>query len=84
MVKSGLRNLTNYQFLGVTSMPIVIFFICTALLMFPIQAHAYLGPGLGLGAIGVVFGILFSVLLGLLGLFWYPLKRLFGKIPKKA
>lgn len=65
-------------------MPIVIFVFFAALLFFPLQVHAYVGPGLGLGMIGVVLGVLFSVILGLLGIFWYPLKRVFGKSPKRA
>ncbi len=40
------------------------------------EAHAYVGPGLGLGALGVVLGLLLSVALAVLGVFWYPLKRL--------
>ncbi|MCZ6770959.1 MAG: hypothetical protein O7G83_03090 [Proteobacteria bacterium] len=41
------------------------------------QAEAYVGPGLGLGAIGVAAGILLSFVLVLVALVWYPLKRLF-------
>lgn len=65
-------------------MPIVIFGFLAALLLFPLHVHAYVGPGLGLGVIGVVLGVLFSVILGLLGIFWYPLKRLFKKISNRA
>tara|TARA_B110000503_G_scaffold91898_1_gene138707 strand:- start:5235 stop:5504 length:270 start_codon:yes stop_codon:yes gene_type:complete len=36
---------------------------------------AYVGPGLGAGVIGVIVGLLGSVVLAFLGLFWYPLKR---------
>ncbi|MBD3222242.1 hypothetical protein GF314_13475 [bacterium] len=39
-------------------------------------AHAYIGPGLGLGAIGAFFGALLAGLLAILGFFWYPIKRL--------
>jgi pilus assembly protein TadC len=39
-------------------------------------AHAYIGPGLGLGAIGAFLGALFAGLLAILGFFWYPIKRL--------
>jgi hypothetical protein len=49
-----------------------------ALLMFlPSTAEAYIGPGLGMGTIGVVLGILASILLMLIAIIWYPLKRLF-------
>lgn len=38
-------------------------------------AHAYLGPGLGLGAIAASLGVMGSILLGLLSVLWYPVKR---------
>ena len=40
-------------------------------------AEAYIGPGLGMGTIGVVLGILASIFLTLIAIIWYPLKRLF-------
>ena len=42
----------------------------------PVPAFAYIGPGAGLGAIAVTAGLLFGVLLLIIGLVWYPLKRL--------
>lgn len=49
-------------------------------MIFPTVAHAYIGPGLGLGVIGVVLGIIVSVLLAVVGIFWYPLKRIIKKL----
>jgi hypothetical protein len=46
------------------------------LTMIPAIAQAYSGPGVGLGAIGVVLGILGSVFLMTVSLIWYPVKRL--------
>lgn len=46
------------------------------LTLVPALAQAYSGPGVGLGAIGVVFGIIGSVLLMTLSLVWYPVKRM--------
>lgn len=40
-------------------------------------ANAYVGPGVGLGAIGVLLGVVGGVLLAIFGLFWYPIKRMF-------
>ena len=37
-------------------------------------AQAYVGPGLGLGAVGAVLGVALSVILALFAIFWYPLK----------
>lgn len=48
------------------------------------DAQAYVGPGLGLGAIGAFFGAVLAVLLAILGVFWYPLKRLIRKIRGEA
>ena len=41
---------------------------------------AYVGPGLGAGTIGVIAGLVGSILLALFAFFWYPIKRsLLGK-----
>lgn len=48
----------------------------------PVNAHAYIGPGLASGTIGVVLGILMSILLGLFAILWYPFKRLLKKFGK--
>ncbi len=44
------------------------------------DALAYVGPGLGLGAVGAFFGAVLAVLLAILGVVWYPLKRLIRKM----
>jgi len=44
-----------------------------------LNAYAYIGPGLGIGTIGAVLGILGSLVLALIAIIWYPLKRLFKK-----
>ena len=49
------------------------------------SAHAYVGPGLGAGALAVIVGFLMSIFLAVVGVFWYPIKRLFRrKNPKKG
>lgn len=62
------------------------FLICAIAMLTAGTAQAYVGPGLGLGAIGAVLGVVLSVVLALFAIFWYPLKRLFKKKvpPKKA
>jgi len=55
-------------------------FIFALIFLFHIgEAAAYVGPGLGLGVIGVIVGVVVTVLLAIIGLFWYPLKRLLKK-----
>ena len=46
-------------------------------------AYAYIGPGLGLGSVAVILGIVGSVLLAVVAIVWYPLKRLLKKITNK-
>lgn len=53
------------------------------LLLLPTYAHAYIGPGLGLGALGAVIGVIFSIFLAVFAVFWYPIKRLINTIKKK-
>jgi hypothetical protein len=50
-----------------------------ALLALSAPAHAYVGPGLGAGVLGVILGLVGSIFLALFAVFWYPIKRaLFG------
>ena len=42
-------------------------------------AQAYIGPGVGLGVIGTVFGIVATLALAVFGFLWYPMKRLMAK-----
>lgn len=42
-------------------------------------ADAYVGPGLGVGAIAAFFGAVLAVLLAIVGVVWYPLKRLLNR-----
>jgi hypothetical protein len=67
-------------------MRLIIFVACFLAIFYPLPAYAYVGPGLGLGALGVILGILLSIFLAIVGIFWYPIKRLitkFRKAPQK-
>ncbi|MEM7617155.1 MAG: arylsulfotransferase family protein [Pseudomonadota bacterium] len=57
-----MTNLTTYLF-------IAIYFTAS-------NAFAYVGPGAGLGVIGVLLGILFALFLFIISIFWYPLKKM--------
>lgn len=46
-------------------------------------AVAYIGPGLGLGTVGVILGVIASVLLAIVAVVWYPIKRAWRKLSKK-
>lgn len=47
--------------------------------LLPNPALAYIGPGAGLGAIAITIALVLGVALLLVGLVWYPLKRLLKK-----
>ena len=53
--------------------------VALLMLLCPLAAYAYIGPGLGLGTIGVVLGILGAIILAFFAILWYPLKRLFQR-----
>lgn len=54
-----------------------------ALLLMPVltagQAHAYVGPGAGLTAIGTVLALVSALFLALVGFVWYPVRRVLRK-----
>ncbi|MGB0496081.1 MAG: hypothetical protein ACPGJI_06975 [Kangiellaceae bacterium] len=56
-----------------------IFFLTLIFLLFSTSAQAYVGPGLGVGVIGAIIGVIGAILMAIIGVFWYPLKRMFGK-----
>lgn len=39
-------------------------------------AMAYIGPGIGVGMIATVLGVLTAIVLAIFAVFWYPIKRL--------
>ena len=51
---------------------VVLFFLVA---LSPLSAQAYVGPGLGAGAIASILGILLAFIMLLVGVVWYPLKR---------
>ena len=55
----------------------------TLLLAFiPIQAQAYIGPGMGLGAAAIVLGLFVAFIFLLVGLIWLPIRRMLGQRKK--
>ncbi len=46
----------------------------------PEAAHAYIGPGAGLSAIGTFVAMVGAFLLLIVGFVWYPVKRLFRSL----
>ncbi len=65
------------------------FMIATLVLALqPVAAMAYIGPGVGAGAIAAVLGVLGSILLAIVAVVYYPIKRMLkggkGKSAKTA
>lgn len=56
------------------------------LVFFGIQgtAHAYIGPGLAAGTLGVIIAFVGSIFLGLFAIIWYPAKRLLKRRKKSS
>jgi len=42
----------------------------------PTMAQAYVGPGMGVGAVTAVLGVVAALFFAVVGLIWYPIKRL--------
>ena len=59
--------------------------LLTALLVLiiPAPAWAYMGPGLGMGAVMTSLGVIGAILLGLFSILWYPAKRLIRRISRR-
>lgn len=56
-----------------------LFSLVALLVMSTSPAMAYVGPGLGMGVIGTIFGVLAAIVLAVFGLLWYPMKRALKK-----
>ncbi len=50
-----------------------------ALSLIALPAQAYVGPGLGLGALGVVAGLFLSLVMAFFAFVWMPIKRVFTR-----
>lgn len=42
----------------------------------PQDAHAYIGPGVGMTAIGTLVALIGAIVFAIIGFVWYPIKRL--------
>jgi len=53
------------------------------LLIIPSLALAYIGPGLGAGAVAAVIGTCVGLLMLIVGVIWYPIKKLIKRLRRK-
>jgi len=56
-----------------------LFAITVAALFSPLPAMAYIGPGVGAGALAAVVGVVGSIFLALFAILYYPAKRMLKK-----
>jgi hypothetical protein len=56
--------------------------VAVSTLSFPTFAAAYIGPGLGLSAIGSLLALLAAIIVAIFGFLWYPIKRIMKKNEK--
>jgi hypothetical protein len=54
-----------------------------ALVLSPASVQAYVGPGMGAGAVAAVLGVLAGLLMLVVGVVWYPLKKLVRRLRDK-
>ena len=57
--------------------------IAFLILVLPNLSFAYLGPGAGGGIIVATIGLVLTIILFLIGLIWWPMKKFLKKIFKK-
>tara|TARA_E500000178_G_C16908601_1_gene701496 strand:+ start:317 stop:523 length:207 start_codon:yes stop_codon:yes gene_type:complete len=46
-------------------------------------SNAYLGPGIGAGILLATLGIVVAIIASIVGLIWFPLKKIFNKKKEK-
>ena len=57
--------------------------VALLIFLYSSMAFAYIGPGMGSGAVAAVLGIVAGLSMLVVGVVWYPLKRLLRKIKTK-
>lgn len=66
----------------------VVLSVGVVLVALPQAAFAYVGPGVGLTAIGTFLAFVAVIFLGIVGFLWYPIRRLLrgrsAKAPARA
>ena len=55
-----------------------------AAILTPSLAQAYVGPGAGISAIGAALALLAAVFFAIVGIVWYPVKRLIRTLRRRS
>jgi hypothetical protein len=70
---------------AVKSLMLVVTAVVACLVTAEHDAQAYIGPGVGMSAIGTVVAFIGAIVFAIVGFVWYPIKRLIGMVrPKKV
>ena len=59
------------------------FFILLPLLILPNLAFAYIGPGLGVGAIAAIVGIFVAICVAVFSMIYFPIKKVIVKLKRR-
>jgi len=57
--------------------------VCALLLLAPGVAHAYIGPGVGISAVGTLFALAGAIVFAIVGFVWYPIRRMIRAVRRK-
>jgi hypothetical protein len=61
----------------------LLFLLSSFLFLVPITSYAYIGPGMGGGLIAAFIGFIAALILGILAILYYPIKRALKMKTKK-
>ena len=64
--------------------PVALCVLTNVLLLLPLDAYSYIGPGTGLTALGALLSVVGMIFFAAVGLVWYPLKRLIKFLRPRA
>jgi hypothetical protein len=76
---NGLQLFDGDTFMNKKILHIFLLLLC----VFSSPAYAYIGPGLGAGALATILGVLLAIVMLVVGIVWYPLKRLIRSLKSK-
>ena len=57
--------------------------VLVGMALLPSPAYAYMGPGVGLSAIGALLSLIAAGVVSLVGFIWFPIKRVIRMLKSK-
>lgn len=68
----------------IKSRKVIIFIALVFITAYPVTAHAYVGPGLGLSFIGALIGVILTLLAAIWAVLSWPIRSFFRRNRKKS